>query len=356
MKIKLGLFLCLSLLSNAAFAETLKETADRICHAYIDHPEEFKKAETSPCKIASSSGIQEEKCFSYFDASTKLERKFNITYAGSCLSPMISEIGPDNEQKYLETENATVNGYGFGSSEEPLIYKDQFLFSQNGDDLRIMFDKKMMVLCRFTNELQGWEKPIPKNNDICKKFGDNQFSINANLIAESGQDWPNYKNPRRGRIYEGHAEGLYKTDLDGDDIKEQIINYSYSSGAGCGCGASMFYLLQNGKPVGFEDDAEENTPQTGLAKALRDFTGACDRSDKSFLIELDEKNYFVKGASSPTVSEDKKYTRTIPVRELYEYQSGKFVKICSQKAKTKKVIQHEVYPASSGRLDYKPLD
>lgn len=354
MKSKFALFLlCLALTPNAVLAETLKETADRICHAYIDHPEDFKKIKPTPCEIKyqDSDFKRDGGCAEYFDKLTNKHRKIARGYSsGSCISSDLLEIEEDGFSDGFEVINAGGNGYGFGARDEFLLYQGQLLIT-NEEDLRIPLESGAAVLCQFTYQSKNWNKADPETA-LCKKFENNEFVKNTMpLHASDNEILPDLNR-------EGHPRERYVADLNRDGIKEDILLYEYASGRGCGCDNYSLSVLKDGELVGTRDgDQKSQDPNIILGNRLLGLNAGCNTLRNTLsVVKIDNKDYILKDYDY----RDKalKLSKTIPSRALYEYQSGEFVKICSQEAEAEKVIQHEVVGADGKRphLNYKPLE
>lgn len=359
-KIPVIIFSVVAVLSNVAHAETLKEKANRICRAYIDKPQDFHEIKTVPCEINPSIFSYDNKgnCFEHVDKETKIVRKFSTTNrAGTCHSVPIVEIENNNE-KDLPLRNANVNGYGMGAIDKPLLYKGELLFTAGGD-LRLPLVDDTVILCQVINQLDGWKPAEPLENDICKKFGNDQFKINSTAIDKLAWDsWPKFPEAVH-ESPEPVLESVDKVDLDSDGETEEILTYQISSGRGCGCGASALTVFQDGKILNPEEGVSASEKNTGLAEELMHLTWQCGATGRpSTIVEINGKNYVMIGYVN-LLGRDNKFIQAgnMPVRDLYEFKSGKFEKICSQEASSsEKVIVHESYKGQKSDLTYVPLE
>lgn len=353
MKAYLVFFMYFITIATPAIADVTKEQADQFCHSYIQKPQSFKKADITECEIVSSYNDNEKikaECFDYNDPSTNAVRKFSILRGdGTCSSDYIAEIAKDGKKIDLPTRNEDVNGYGFGSDDRILLYKNQ-LFVTNGNDLRLVQGNEQIILCNFAYQSSGWKKAEPEQNPVCKKFGEDQFETNVRLINNEDRDlWPEYP--------EASPIALYQSDLDGNGEAERVLAYEYTSGRGCGCDSYILTLFDESQLVCKEHFRNSQSVRTPMVEQLEELTSKCNRlSRPTSIVHIDGKDYVLFDYSYRYGDEEMKISYEEPIRELYQYQSGGFKKVCSQRAQAKKVIMHEVYAKPTFGLNYIPLE
>lgn len=344
-----------------ALAETLKEKADRLCHAYVDRPEDFKEIPTHPCE-AHEPGRTEYRsmqCFSHAVEGLSVAQTFaSGRFGGSCSSTGIVRIGSNNSILFTPTRNASVNGYGMGSDDKALDYRGTLLIT-DGNDLRLVFEHDEVILCRFVYKFEGWREPEPKESETCQKFAQDEFSDRSSPIAaEERHSWPRYPEARPVR--------QVQSDLNSDGADETILSYFYASGAGCGCDAYPLVPLHNGGLIPPQEgnalDSSAPPALKALGLALQDLTTVCNsdrRGTKWLVVRISGKDFVLADFrpdpwDTPLPAGTDVYSiAEIPSRELYEFQSDRFVRICEQRPVRKKIIAHEIIAKDA--LDYTPV-
>jgi hypothetical protein len=361
-----SVLLFVALMASPALSEELRAQADRLCHAYIERPQDFKKVEARSCEVhlRHSTQPQEMLCFKHdVDGSSLPETFASFSSGGSCSSSSIGLVDDRNRVDYPLIPNASVNGYGVGRHDMALDYEGTLLIT-NGNDLRLVRGNDQVILCTFMYRFEGWQAPEPEN-EACRKFARNDFGNHGAPIAEEAwESWPKYPEARPRK--------QVQADLNRDGAEETIVTYDYASGAGCGCDANPLVLFHDGELIA----SRRGRPLYGsappsiknLGEALENLTMTCSRSRRGTawsVVRMGGED-FVLAEYQPhpwDIRDSAEADGTvyswgeIPSRELYELQDDKFVRICEQRPTMKKVIAHEVVPEEHRyRLNYSPSE
>jgi hypothetical protein len=338
--------------AGTAVAETPKEQADRICHAFIEHPEDFKKIEaTQSCKVPEVPGYfirGDEKCFTHaLDESAKQGKFAILNGIGSCSSASLVRLSEDDtgiSAHRVEIKNANSDGYSFGSDDKALDYKGAlFLTDQDNNDLRLVTDDGSFILCAVVYQLKGWEKAKSEESPICEKFLKGNYQT-----AEKARDYSPKSLKEDDALYDGefdreeHVGSINKVDLIGNGQKMSILGLQFSSGGGCGCEEQSMSIAKSDK----------STPEAQkLDKAVVNLTGAVKCSDGITwkVVTINGKGYIAQDSAS----DFSRFSRTPFLdRVLYEYKNGEFSEICRLKPKVQRVLDRDVAPDD---LQYVPV-
>jgi hypothetical protein len=362
-----SLLVLLLFTSEPAVSETLKEEAERLCHAYIDQPQEFKPVETQACSLVpeDETATQSALCFTHgAEDSSQPTRFARFRSMGTCGSTPVGEVDDQGRARELAIRNVNVNGYGMGLEDTALDYQGHLLVT-NGDDLRLVLGHEQVILCMFMYRFQGWQAPEPADRQVCQKVSQNGFEVRvSSIMSRSPKAEPMRQDP---------------SDLNGDGRDEVITSYGYSSGAGCGCEAGPLLLSYAGGAVVRKDGRLAGEPDASravtlppdvelLGHALEDLTMSCGSSPSRTawsVVRIDGQDYVlayyqprpweIQHASQ--AGQDVYSWGKIPRRELYQFQGDKFVKVCNQEPITQKVIAHDVIPKGQQYgFGYTPLE
>jgi len=358
----------MALATAPAFADSLKDEAERLCHAYIGGPQDFKAVETRACRVTAIYGTEglDARCFEHsVEGSSQPQRFASFPSGGTCSSSSIAWVDDQNHADFPNIRNSHVNGYGFGGFDSALDYQGELLIT-NGRDLRLAAGQEQVVLCMFMYKLEGWQAPEPAQSETCQKFSRNEFSDRGSPISEEQKaSWPPFP--------EASPVKQVQSDLDGDGKDELVLSYHYVSGAGCGCDANPLVLFNNGALVASDSWGvpKVSAPPAleTLGGALDDLTMTCDarRHRPAWsVVRIDGKDFVLADYEAlpwtiiqvPAAAGEETYSWSeIPDRELYQFQGDKFVRMCVQKPIVEKVIAHDVIPQKQQTLfDYTPLE
>src|SRR5262249_16619420 len=151
--------------------------AARLCHAYIDSPQDFKEIPTQACKVHMnySEQLMDGRCFDHSVRNSEHPLAFaGFPSGGTCASSSIARVDHQNEVSYPVIRNEAVNGYGFGMYDKALDYRGLLLIT-NGYDLRLVLPKEQVILCGFVEKFEGWRAPEPADDPRCQKFSRDEF-------------------------------------------------------------------------------------------------------------------------------------------------------------------------------------
>ncbi len=341
--------------SHATFAAPTAQEAKRYCDAYLNTPEAFKEPETYVCKTESEwSGneLVERRCFSFYDDMSDENREFAfVTGTSSCRSTDIMEVKEGNKLDYLDTANANDNFKNMGYYDKPLLY-DNRMFETNGYDLRIVENNKNYILCEYISRAEEW-LPAESTTPVCQNLERNNFQM-ASETTINLKTVPDF--------VASELVSAYKTDINNDGVMETLAQYEHHSGSGCGCSTYPIFLYYNEELIAqyrgtqlYSKDVPEEL--AALGQNILDITYECSKNVQSHVIIIDNRYYVLK---EPILTKDGKaqdFFAHIQDRELYEYQNGKFEKICTQKADATRRIAHELMDEEQHhQLNYIPIE
>jgi hypothetical protein len=341
------------LMPQIAMGETLKEEANRLCKAFIEHPEDFKEiTDTQSCDVYGQSPKSpwKAKCFFHTISGDSTPIKFvnGEVDGGTCHSDHVMAVSEGEYPKVadIELRNPNVNGYSMGRDDKPLDYKGTLLLTnQYNSDLRLVTKEdpvpqhqskgafNSVILCGIRHQLQGWENTNKNSASICEKLAKDEFQE------------PEVKHTNDNNE-------IVDVDLDGDGKTEKVLTIEISSGGGCGCGAVSLAIVNSGSEV-----IEKTTVMNNkLSKLTKDPRG-CSRTGSSWsAINIDGRGYIAENTwrakDKPIELNDGKPPLLLPMlsekwfhdRALYKYEDGDFSEICRLKAKSKRVIDNDIYP------------
>jgi hypothetical protein len=354
---------------SAAFAETSEEippspwpaalatTGRTICRAFLRNPERFRPVKMQACEYQYSYMPQatEGMCFSHslYDSPEKV--RFFASHPGlGCKSLSIVNTIQDQIPKEIAT-NITINGYSLSPLDEvALDYRGTLLLSDERlEHLILPLSSGLVVLCEFVHRFEGWEAARPADNPVCQKLEKGEFS-------EPGENISGYFDNT-------HLQKLYHTDFDHDGIDENITKYSFSTGSGCGCtyeylditheDGRNFISLLNRKEIKIFSAQQQKIGRALLdldmweCKSPRDITWSVVKIDHRDYLLRDMNDEFIKREQDQTIYSNLK----IKDRTLYALEGSAFVPVCTQKARSTRMIQHEIPGIENWELSYTPL-
>lgn len=329
---------------SALAEETLNETANRVCKAFIDHREDFKEIPLQPCEAYGVFGHKNEnpdrtKCFSH--ELDGVQKKFAFFQGnGTCHGNAVANVAKDNQISVLPVRNPDINGYGFGNSDKPLDYQGFLLVTNEYDsDLRLVTKDDQVVLCGFVYEVQGWKSSDSNKDAVCEKFLQNKYEAQDGKTSCCEND-----NLYDGELErETHVASAADVDIEGTGKKVKILTIGHNSGAACGCGEEWLSIART--------DSSSNVQ---MSRALSTLTASdgCKRNGNNWSpIEIDGRGYIIQNLRGPKTW---KPLSTLPPndRVLHKYKEGDFSEVCRLHPKVQKVIDGDV---PNQKLDYVPV-
>lgn len=341
------------LLPQFAMVETLKEEANRLCRAFIEHPEDFKEiTDVQSCDVYGQSPKSPWKAKCFFHTidgdSTPIKFANGEVDGGTCHGDSVMTVSEGERPKVagIELRNPNVNGYSMGCDDKPLDYNGVLLLTnQYNSDLRLVTKEdpvqqhqskvafNSVILCGISHKLQGWENTNKHGDSICEKLAQDEF-----------------QEPEVKRTNDNNE--IVDVDLDGDGKTEKVLTIEISSGGGCGCGAVSLAIVNSGSEA-IEKMAAMNSKLSKLTKDPR----GCSRTGSSWsAINIDGRGYIAENTQSAKKKQiefnDGRPPLVLPMlsekgfhdRVLYKYEDGNFSEICRLKAKFKRVLDNDIYP------------
>lgn len=346
---------------SAIAQELTGEEANEICHAYIDHPEDFKEIKTEKCREEILENIKDkdnyfkskyhrsgeyldrlQSCFDFTDKRSGQKKVYGLfRTGGTCNSIQIVQID-------ILSDNLNF-GDGEGIEEIPVNYNGQLVIKDYGA-LILGRNKRGDIHCSFSYHSIGWNAAQRQDNTVCKALSEGSYQTSREGISSEDENlYPDYPQS----IPKGH----FTADLNADGNKEEIIEYDFTSVAGCGCRASVLKIKENGHLVGGyrhhdKEVASNNSVINELDEKLESLTGKCgERYSDSAIITINGRDYVLLDRDiTPKENNKAYYSRDLPKRELYAFENGEFVKVCTQEAKAKRVIEYEEVNQADGYI------
>lgn len=336
------------LCAHSAFAESMKQKADRICSAYITTPEKFKEISAfEDCEVYDSfqKSTEKAKCFSHNveGSSSPVKFAYGTFGGGSCNPPgvyKVSAIKPFDVAG-LPARNSAINGYGFGRTDKPIEYDGILLLTDNyNGDLRLVTEDDTIVLCGLVDELLGWETEAATTSPVCEKFAKQEYTI---LDESNGKTLEDLR--KRNSLYAGklppetHVSKWATADLMREGTPRKILTLEYSSGSRCGCGIETLTL-------------ENSSMNPQLNEALTRLTSQdCHTGHNWNVVEIDGDGYIARDIKILKHEGIGLSKRGFHDQALYKHEYGVFKELCSIKPRAQRRIEHEI-----GYPDYTPID
>lgn len=345
---------------SAASAEVLSEKAYRICHAYLDNPNDFKPVSSiRTCEVYFNPlrDPHKSQCFDHSVEAKNLHYAIIHDAGGTCTSVSVVRISEDNPPVIVDTNwpNVEVNGYGLGSTDIPLEYKGELLVT-NGTDLRLLTLDSSLILCRFGYRIKGWRSEGGADQSVCNDFSNQKFVI---------LDIP--KNPKSvdelrssDLLYPGelpaetHVVTSAEVDLNDNGKKELFLSLEYSSGRGCGY--DRWSAAITNKVSTKESDSNEGI--SNINSAIMDLTNQGEEYNTRRVwsaVSIKGKEYIAENVKPHPLPAFASFSyKNVLDRVLYQYRDKKFIEICRAKPEEEKVVAHEIKPTLPF-LYYDPL-
>ncbi|MFA7276874.1 MAG: hypothetical protein WC043_08735 [Pseudobdellovibrionaceae bacterium] len=341
---------------SAHAEENLKTLAHDICHAYLDHPEEFKPIEMTSCEVFyyNSEQLIDGECFTYNN-----EQYVRFGLRGACATYPIMHVNSKFNAQDMVVQNKSRGYNTLTDTDNAFNYKGHLILS-SGNDMRLVQGQTQTLLCKFRTKIYSWKSATPVQNPICQKLSANDYFIQHHHSLSN----ENYPELSSGET----AQKKFTADFDQDGKKETYLQYRVNgSGMMCHTDTTMLFLLNNNSLVDYDyrykqQDTPANEKLLGLA--LYDLTDPKPENVLGLtypfaptlweIITINKKDYLLADQEEPKFPE---LVQKDIARALYEFRGNRFEKICEQRTNSEKVIQHEAIPRKYwNNLDYKPIE